>query len=43
MKRNLAVVATVILVCTAIWSVKAAENSSLVVGTWRLNVNRGDQ
>jgi len=36
MKRNLAVVATVILVCTAIWSVKAAENSSLVVGTWRV-------
>ena len=36
MKRSLATVATVILVCTAIWSVKAAENSSLVVGTWRV-------
>ena len=37
MKRNLAIVATAIALCTASWSVKSAENSSrVVVGTWRV-------
>lgn len=36
MKRNLAIVATVMLVCTGIWWVKAAENPSSIVGTWRV-------
>jgi lipocalin-like protein len=36
MKRNLAIVATVMLVCTAIAWVKAAEISSPIVGTWRI-------
>jgi len=36
MKRNLALVATVMLVCTGIAWVKAAENPSSIVGTWRI-------
>lgn len=36
MKRNLAIAATVMLACTAIGWVKAAENPSPIVGTWRI-------
>lgn len=36
MSRNLAIVLTVILVYTTSWSVESAENSSPIVGTWKV-------